>query len=69
MEIRQLIQLRIKGVSTQRHAILLQINRNTVNEYVRCLMAMDDGLATLLVFSDAQYRGFSPHADTTKDNK
>jgi len=64
MEIRQLIQLKIKGVSNRQCAKLLQINRNTINEYVRCLLSIEEGLKALLKFSDAQLRDLFPQADT-----
>ena len=64
MEIRQLIQLKIKDVSNRRCAQLLQINRNTINEYVRCLLAMEEGLEALVEFSDSQLRELFPQADT-----
>ena len=64
MEIRQLIQLKIKGVSNRQCAGLLQINRNTINEYVRCLLVIKDDLAMLLEFSDAELRDLFPQADT-----
>jgi transposase len=64
MEVKQLIQLKIKGVSNRQCAQILQINRNTINDYVRCMVDTDVSFSVLLTYTDSQLRDLFPQADT-----
>ncbi|SDC53904.1 hypothetical protein, partial [Williamwhitmania taraxaci] len=54
MDVRQLIQLKIKGESNRSCSSSLAIHRNTVNYYVRQLKATGTSYPDLLRLSDAQ---------------
>ncbi len=53
MELRQIIQLKQKGVSHRQIAEQLSINRNTVNQYVRTMHTLDKSYEALLALDDA----------------
>ena len=64
MEIRHIIQLKVNGESNRRCAELLQINRNTVNDYVRILEATGLSYLELQSKSEIELRELFPQADT-----
>lgn len=53
MELRQIIQLKQKGVSNRQIAAQLSINRNTVNYYVRLMHTLNQSYGELLALEDA----------------
>ena len=60
MDVRQLIQLKIRGESNRGCSSSLAIHRNTVNYYIRQLKATGSGYAELLQLSDAQLKELFP---------
>lgn len=60
MDVRQLIQLKIRGESNRSSALTLAIHRNTVNYYVRQLKATGTNFADLLRLSDAEITELFP---------
>lgn len=64
MEIRQLLQLKKNGESNRSCAESLQINRNTINDYVQVLKATGQSYAKLFSKSDLELRELFPQADT-----
>ena len=60
MDVRQLIQLKIRGESNRGCSSSLSIHRNTVNYYIRQLKATGSGYAELLQLSDAQLKELFP---------
>jgi transposase len=60
MDVRQLIQLKSKGESNRSCSVILGIHRNTVNYYVRQLMATGSPYASLLLLGDAQLKELFP---------
>ena len=60
MDVRQLIQLKIRGESNRSCSSSLAIHRNTVNYYVRQLKATGTSYADLLSLSDAQLSELFP---------
>ena len=64
MEIHQLIQLKQNGTSNRKSAELLQINRNTVNDYIKVLKSTGLSYAELLLKTELEIRELFPQADT-----
>lgn len=54
MDIRQLIQLKIKGLSNRKIEQVLGIHRNTINEYVRIFNTLPESYEQLYEWSDDQ---------------
>ena len=64
MEIRQLLQLKMNGQSNRSCAELLQINRNTINDYVQVFNKTEMAYDQLFLKSDLELRELFPQADT-----
>ena len=64
MEIRQLLQLKMNGQSNRSCAELLQINRNTINDYVTALKQTGMPFSELFLKTDLELRELFPQADT-----
>jgi len=64
MEIRQLLQLKMNGQSNRSCAHTLQINRNTINDYVTVLKATGLSYSQLFSKTDLELRELFPQADT-----
>lgn len=60
MDVRQLIQLKIRGESNRSCSSVLAIHRNTVNYYVRQLKATGSSYAELLKLNDMQLKELFP---------
>jgi transposase len=60
MDVRQLIQLKIRGESNRSCSSILTIHRNTVNYYVRQLRATGTSYPDLLQLSDMQLKELFP---------
>jgi len=60
MEIRQLIQLKISGVSNRSSAEILSVHRNTANYYVRQMNATGISYSELLALSDVKLNELFP---------
>jgi transposase len=60
MEVRQLIQLKIRGESNRSCSSILSIHRNTVNYYVRQLLATGTDYPDLLKLGDPELRELFP---------
>lgn len=69
MDVRQLIQLKIRGESNRGCSSSLAIHRNTVNYYVRQLKATGSGYADLLRLSDAQLKELFPCRSTSDSDR
>ena len=54
MDIRQLLQLKKKGLSNRKVASLIGIHRNSVNPYVRLFNATSKSYADLLLLTDEE---------------
>jgi transposase len=67
MDIRLLIQLKIKGWSNRKIAQYMDVSRNTVNSYIQVFSHRAEDLAELLELSDAQLLGFFPQVDRNTD--
>lgn len=63
MDLRQLIQLKLKGNSNRKTAESLKVSRNTVNSYVACFKAHSFTFEELLVLSDKDLSELFPQAD------
>jgi transposase len=68
MEIRQLLQLKMNGQSNRLCAETLQINRNTINDYVAVLKQTGMPYSELFSKTDLELRELFPQADT-KDSE
>ena len=60
MDIRQLLQLKNKGLSNRKSALLLGIHRNSVNLYVGLFKATSKSYADLLLLSDEELHTLFP---------
>ena len=60
MDLRQLILLKQKGKSNRQAAKFLHISRNTVNDYVQYLTALEYSWQELLAMDDATLEGLFP---------
>lgn len=66
MNIRQILQLKIRGESNRSIAELLGKNRNTINDYVRLLNATGHSLEELSGFDDQSLDALFPGVTTTE---
>lgn len=64
MEIRQLLQLKMNGQSNRSCAHTLQINRNTINDYVTVFKETGLSYSRLFSKTDLELRELFPQADT-----
>lgn len=64
MDVRQIIQLKIRGESNRSVSKITGIHRNTVNTYVRLLEGIDKPLAELQKLSDEELSGLFPSIGT-----
>lgn len=69
MDLRQLIQLKKKGISNRKTAEALQVSRNTVNSYVAVFKAHSCSFDELLSLSDKDLAELFPQADYKDANK
>jgi transposase len=65
MDIRQILQLKTKGLSNRKVATILGISRNTINEYISFLKSLDKGYADLLELDDGALEALFPRQDHT----
>jgi len=65
MDIRQILQLKSKGLSNRKIASMLGISRNTINEYISFLKSLDKDFADLLELDDGALEGLFPRQDYT----
>jgi transposase len=63
MDLRQLIQLKLKGTSNRKTADALKVSRNTVNSYVACFKAHSFSFEELLDLNDKDLSELFPQAD------
>ena len=64
MEIRQLLQLKMNGQSNRSCAKSLQLNRNTINDYVTVFKQTGLSYSQLFLKPDLELRELFPQADT-----
>ncbi len=64
MDIRQLLQLKARGLSNRKAADTLGIHRNSVNHYVRLFKASGKSYEVLLALSDSDLLDLFPLPDT-----
>lgn len=64
MDLRQLLQLKHKGISNRKIADLLAINRNTVNDYIRVCDEHALSYQQLHEYTDQDLHDLFPVADT-----
>jgi transposase len=69
MDVRQLIQLKIRGESNRSCSSILTIHRNTVNYYVRQLKATGTSYPDLLCLSDAQLSELFPSRSSSDNDR
>ena len=69
MDLRQLLQLKHKGISNRKIADLLGINRNTVNDYIRVLDQHAMSYLQLLECSDQDLHDLFPTVDTKDQHR
>jgi sugar diacid utilization regulator len=69
MDVRQLIQLKIRGESNRSCSSSLAIHRNTVNYYVRHLKATGTSYSDLLCLSDAQLSELFPSRSASDSDR
>ena len=69
MDIRQLLQLKIKGLSNRKIAEFIGIHRNSVNQYVRLLEACDKPYDVLQGLSDLELSSLFPSSGTIDKNR
>jgi len=69
MDVRQLIQLKIRGESNRSCSSSLAIHRNTVNYYVRQLKATGTSYPDLLCLSDAQLSELFPSRSASDSDR
>lgn len=69
MDIRQILQLKIKGFSNRKIAGLTGLHRNSVNQYVRLLVACDKPFADLLNLSDQELSALFPSPGNTDKSR
>lgn len=68
MDIRQLITLKIQGVSNRRTAKILKISRNTVNDYTGLFERLGYSYQELLTMDDNALRGLSaPQSEVSQE--
>lgn len=67
MDLRQLIQLKIKGWSNRKIAHHLAVSRNTVNTYIKVFEQRGEDLSELLELSDVDLLDFFPQHDNHTD--
>lgn len=67
MDLRQLIQLKIKGWSSRKVAMHLSVSRNTVITYIKVFEQRSEDLGDLLRLSDAELKDFFPQVDYNTD--
>lgn len=63
MDIRQILQLKSKGLSNRKVATMLGISRNTINEYISFLKSLDKSYDALLGLDDGALEGLFPGQD------
>lgn len=63
MEIKQILQLKSKGLSNRKVAELLRIGRNTVNEYVRFFTNTDRSFEELMCLDESELKELFPKLD------
>jgi len=63
VDIRQMLQLKTKGLSNRKIASILGINCNTINEYISFLKSLDKDLADLLELDDGALKALFPGQD------
>jgi transposase len=69
MDIRQLLQLKNKGLSNRKIAEKIGVHRNSINHYVRLFKASDKSYESLLLISDEGLLELFPIPSTTDKNK
>lgn len=69
MNIRQLLQLKLKGESNRSVSRLIGVHRNTVNEYVHLLRASGQAYEALIALSDKALWDLFPQFTTTDKNR
>lgn len=69
MDVRQLIQLKIKGESNRSCSKILAIHRNTINYYVRQLRATGISYSELAALSDGDLNELFPSRSTTDSDR
>lgn len=69
MDVRQLIQLKIRGESNRSCSSLLAIHRNTVNYYVRQLKATGSDYSDLLKLSDLELKELFPYKSASDSDR
>lgn len=69
MDIKQIISLHRDGLSNRKIGIMLGISRNTVNEYILLIKAIDRPLEGLLALSEGKLRELFPSATTIKNDR
>lgn len=69
MDVRQLIQLKIRGESNRSCSSILTIHRNTVNFYVRQLVATGTHYPDLLKLSDQELKELFPSRTTSDSDR
>jgi transposase len=67
MDVRQRVQLKIKGWSNRKIAQYMDVSRNTVNSCIQVISHRAGDLAELLELSDAQLLEFFPQVDRNTD--
>jgi transposase len=68
MDIKQIVRLKLNGLSNRKIADLLNVSRNTVNGYVKLLGEVDLGLEDLLKLSESDLMDLFP-ASSEVDNE
>jgi transposase len=69
MDVRQIVQLKIRGFSNRKIAGLTGIHRNSVNHYVQLLEGCNQSLEQLLDLTDAQLAALLPSTNTTDKDR
>lgn len=67
MDLKQILRLKIDGLSNRKISENLQISRNTVNRYVAHFESLDFDLGALLVLDDARFCALFPSHTTIKN--
>ncbi|WP_335965120.1 helix-turn-helix domain-containing protein [Galbibacter sp. PAP.153] len=68
MDLKQIIQLHLDGLSNRNIGVTLGISRNTVNHYIKLFKASEYSIKELLSFDQAALRSQFP-VHTTIDNE
>lgn len=64
LDIRQLLQLKIRGLSNRKAAEVIGIHRNSIDTYLGYFKSSDKGYKDLLALSDSELQAFFPISDT-----